>query len=328
MIHKQLFLKKYRCAKKPEKTGDYARISCYIFTKTEVIFRQINLCADGSGRFWLNFLFTNPEKLCYSLENPVTKEDDAMKIQRREQKIISLLETRREISVNELSAILDCSLSTIRKHLAVMEEEGLLIRTYGGARVIDRTIDESFDSKMHKGIHEKRRIAEKAKSLIPSGATVALGSGTTVYNLSNCMDDLSAGVVYTNSMQVAVYLSNCPKLEMHVISGIVRGRTGTIIGSEVTEFFRESKNIDYTFIGCDAIDSNGDIFNDNLAVAAAERTLLFSAKNKFILCDSSKFGKRSTARIANLRECSGLITSGNLGSLLDIYRNLTKVIIG
>lgn len=251
-----------------------------------------------------------------------------MKIQKREQKIISLLETHREISVNELSEILDCSLSTIRKHLAVMENEGLLIRTYGGARVIDRTIDESFDSKMHKGVHEKHRIAEKAKTLITAGASIALGSGTTVYSLSNFMDDLPAGVIYTNSMQVAVYLSNCPKLETHVSSGIVRGRTGTIIGSEVSEYFREIPKIDFAFIGCDAIDPNGDIFNDNLAVAAAERTLLFSAENRFILCDGSKFGKRSTARIANLRDCSGLITSGSSGSFLDMYRNLTNVIVG
>ena len=49
-----------------------------------------------------------------------------MKTARREQRIIGLLESRGEISVNELSEILDISVSTLRKQLAVMQQNGLL----------------------------------------------------------------------------------------------------------------------------------------------------------------------------------------------------------
>lgn len=251
-----------------------------------------------------------------------------MKVQRREQQIISLLETHKEISVSELSHILDCSVSTIRKQLAAMEAAGLLIRTYGGAIAIDRFADESFESKRYKSVAEKHRIAEKARALIPNGATIALGSGTTVYSFATLLDDRYTGSVYTNSMQTADFLSHCQSLEVHVSSGVVRGHTGTIIGHEVTDYFHSLRGVDYAFIGCDAIDINGNIFNDNLAVAAAEQALLLSAKNKYILCDSSKFGKSSTARIANLRDCGGLITCSESNALMNIYRGLTEIILG
>ena len=251
-----------------------------------------------------------------------------MKVQRREQQIISLLETRKEISVAELSHILDCSVSTIRKQLAVMEAEGLLIRTYGGARAIDRFVDESFESKRYKSISEKHRIAERARAIVPNGATIALGSGTTVYSFATLLDNRFSGAVYTNSMQTADFLSHCQNLEVHVSSGVVRGHTGTIIGNEVIEYFRSLRGVDYAFLGCDAIDESGNIFNDNLAVAAAEQALLLSAKNKYILCDSSKFGKSSTARIANLRDCEGLITCSVPSVLTNIYRGITEVILG
>lgn len=251
-----------------------------------------------------------------------------MKVQRREQQIISLLETHKEISVAELSRILDCSVSTIRKQLAVMEEAGLLIRTYGGAKAIDRFVDESFESKRYKSISEKHRIAEKARTLIPEGAAIALGSGTTVYALATLLDNQYSGTVYTNSMQSADFLSHCQNLEVHLSCGVVRGHTGTIIGHEVKEYFEGLGGIDCAFIGCDAIDENGNIFNDNLAVAAAEQALLLSAKKRFILCDSTKFGKRSTARIANLRDCDGLITCSAPNVLLTIYRGLTEIILG
>ena len=46
-----------------------------------------------------------------------------MKALKREQKIIALLESRGELSVKELSEILDVSLSTLRKQLAAMMQQ-------------------------------------------------------------------------------------------------------------------------------------------------------------------------------------------------------------
>ena len=101
-----------------------------------------------------------------------------MKTDRREHKIISLLESRGEMTVNDLSRVLDVSLSTLRKQLAVMQSKGLVIRTYGGVMPVNRVPDETFDSKLHKNMSEKRRIAVKARTMINSVETISLGSGT------------------------------------------------------------------------------------------------------------------------------------------------------
>ena len=77
-----------------------------------------------------------------------------MKTTVREQKIISLLESRGEMSVNELSAILDVSVSALRKQLADMQNRKLIIRTYGGVMSINPVPAESFDSKLHKSVSE------------------------------------------------------------------------------------------------------------------------------------------------------------------------------
>lgn len=248
-----------------------------------------------------------------------------MKVAKREQTIISLLESRGEISVNELSSILDVSVSTLRKQLAVMQANGLVIRTYGGVMSVNRVPDESFDSKMQKNIGEKRRIAEKARSLIPNGASIALGSGSSIFCLGNLLDDLTRGVIYTNSMQTADYLAHCGGLEVHISGGIIRGRTGTIIGNDVVEFFSALKQVDYAFIGCDAIDSKGEIYSDNLSVATAEKKLLMSAKYKFIVCDSSKIGKTAVAHIASLKQCDGLITCSSGNHIVDNFKMYTKI---
>ena len=248
-----------------------------------------------------------------------------MKTLEREQRIISLLETRGELSIKTLGDMLDISPSTLRKQLASMQSKGLVIRTYGGVMSVDRIPDESFDNKLRRNMVEKRLIAERARGIIREGQSIALGSGTTIYALCMLLDDLRQGVIYTNSMQAADYLAGCSGLEVHICGGIIRSRTGTLIGGEVSRFF-EKYHVDIAFVGCDTIDADGVVYSDNLAVASAERAVLANAKQKYILCDASKFGRSSTARINTLSDCDGLITCNVPRTLAEDYRSLTSII--
>lgn len=214
-----------------------------------------------------------------------------MKTGIREQKIISILESRGEMSVSALSEYLGVSVSTLRKQLADhARARKLIIRTYGGVMSANRFPDETFDSKLHKSVSEKRRIATRARQLVHDGDSISLGSGTTVYALSNLLDDMDSATIYTNSMQAADFLAHCASLDVHICGGIIRSATGTIIGNEAYNFFN-GICVDYAFISCDAIDDDGEVYSDNIAVAAVESAVLKNAKRKYVLCDSSKLGQ-------------------------------------
>lgn len=248
-----------------------------------------------------------------------------MKTDEREQQIIGLLESHGELSIEELSAILKVSASTLRRQLALMQSKGLVIRTYGGAMSVNPVPDESFDNKQHKNVAEKRRIAAEARRMIKNGMSISLGSGTTVYDLSNLMDDMAGLTIYTNSMQTADYLARCASLEVHITSGVIRHHTGTVIGSEVTSYFNKL-NVDYAFVSCDAIDNDGIVYSDNLAVGTSEKSVILHAKHKIVLCDSSKFGKRSVGRICSLSECDTLITCASNNDIADSFKRIIRVV--
>ena len=127
---------------------------------------------------------------------------------------------------------------------------------------------------------------------------------------------MERAAIYTNSMQAADYLARCASLDVHICGGIIRSSTGTIIGTEAYNFFN-SINVDYAFISCDAIDDNGIVYSDNLAVATVERAVLRNAKKKYVLCDSTKFGKSSVASIADLSECEAVITGTEAKSVTE-----------
>ena len=147
-----------------------------------------------------------------------------MKTGIREQKIISILESRGEMSVSALSEYLGVSVSTLRKQLADMQSRKLIIRTYGGVMSANRFPDETFDSKLHKSVSEKRRIATRARQLVHDGDSISLGSGTTVYALSNLLDDMDSATIYTNSMQAADFLAHCASLDVHICGGMILAR--------------------------------------------------------------------------------------------------------
>lgn len=249
-----------------------------------------------------------------------------MKKEEREQRIISLLDARNEMSVEEMGRILGISPSTLRKQLAEMQQRGLIIRTYGGVMSVNPVMDESFDSKLHKNSSEKLRMAVRARSLIGEGMSVALASGTSVYALCNAMNDLKNCVIYTNSMNAADYLGRCPSLEVHVCGGIIRSHTGTIIGNDVHRFFAKL-DLDVAFFGCDSIDADGNIYSDNLATATSEYSVIMNAKKIYLLCDSTKIGKKSIAKITTLDEIDGLITGAEAAEISDVFRKMTDIIL-
>lgn len=249
-----------------------------------------------------------------------------MKKEEREQRIISLLDARNEMSVEEMGRILGISPSTLRKQLAEMQSKGLIIRTYGGVMSVNQVMDESFDSKLHKNTSEKLRMAIRARTLIEEGMSVALASGTSIYALCNAMNDLRNVVVYTNSMNAAEFLGRCPSLEVHVCGGIIRSHTGTIIGNDVHRFFAKL-DIDVAFFCCDSIDLEGNIYSDNLATATSEYSVIMNAKKKYLLCDSTKIGKKSIAKITSLEEIDGLITGSVAEEIPGCFKDMTDIIL-
>ena len=229
------------------------------------------------------------------------------------------------MSVGALSEQLGVSVSTLRRQLADMQERKLVIRTYGGVMSANQYPDETFESKLHKSVAEKRRIATRARKLVRSGDSISLGSGTTVYALSSLLDDMDSAVIYTNSMQAAEFLAHCAVLDVHICGGIIRSATGTIIGNEAINFFGGIR-ADYAFISCDAIDERGNVYSDNIAVAAVESSVLKNARHRYVLCDSTKLGKRSAARIVGLSDCDALITGESENAVIEKLAYISNVI--
>ena len=221
--------------------------------------------------------------------------------------ILYLLEVYKRISNKQLCQELNLSTSTVRKKLAKMEEKGLLIRTHGGAASTDADRDETFAKKLRINMPHKKAIASLATRFIREGETISLGGGSTVAELSPYLLRMNRSVILTNSTVLASQIASNRKLEIHINSGIVRGRTGCVVGPS-SELLFNSYQADKAFVGCDAFNLHIGAGSDNILVGRVERCMLEHAKERYILCDSTKLNQEGLFKCADLREITALFT--------------------
>src|SRR5258708_31832893 len=92
----------------------------------------------------------------------------AMLAEERRFRIREILTTQRTINASELCGALEVTPATIRRDLAALEDEGVLVRSHGGAvsRMSNTKFQPSYDTLARSNSEEKRALACEPENLI------------------------------------------------------------------------------------------------------------------------------------------------------------------
>ncbi len=228
--------------------------------------------------------------------------------------ILKLLEKEGQISVGELSKHFKVSEVTIRNDLAQLSQQGLLIRTRGGAiwqppLAIDFHLREKL--KLHPA--EKRRIGHYAAQLVQDGETVILDSGTTTLEIAHALvrQEFRQLTVVTNALNIAIVLANHAGIRVIMPGGVMRQNALSLVGP-IAESSFQNLYCDRAFIGVDGIVPEEGIYTPNHEEAYLNRLMIAHSRQAVVVTDSSKFGKKSFARIAPLDQLDLIITDRHL----------------
>ena len=179
----------------------------------------------------------------------------------REEHILNELNSKGTVSVRELSKILQCSEVTIRNDIKRMEEKELLIRKHGGAIKKEEGLLLSIrPGNVYTRKDEKIRIANKAFEYIKDKDTIFIDDSSIGYYLAKRIleDDYLHIVVITNSLAVAVILSNSQNIILYTIIGQIGGKLPSAVGDLAIEAILKFK-ADKAFIS-----AHGVNFEDHL----------------------------------------------------------------
>jgi DeoR/GlpR family transcriptional regulator of sugar metabolism len=122
----------------------------------------------------------------------------------RREEIYHLAVTTGLASVEELSARFEVTASTIRRDLALLNGQGRLARTYGGAMAMGAHPEASLRQRTGEAFEQKHAIARWAASVIVPGENILLDAGSTVGALAHELrgfEKLSVTTPGINTMQ-------------------------------------------------------------------------------------------------------------------------------
>jgi DeoR/GlpR family transcriptional regulator of sugar metabolism len=217
------------------------------------------------------------------------------------------------ISKNGFMALADLvhhlgvSESTIRRDLEVLEEQGALRRTHGGAICLkDSPLHRlAFDDRRTTAAAEKAAIAAAVAELIPPGRTVIINGGTTCYQVAKAIQGRRLNVV-TNSVPIASLLSADATTEVTLIGGYLYPRTGVALG-DMAERQLEGLHTTQLVLSCAGVTDEG-AFNTNQMMVDVERKMMQLADEVILAVDHTKFGARSLVKLCDLAEIDILVT--------------------
>ena len=197
--------------------------------------------------------------------------------------------------------------STIRRDLEVLEEQGTIRRTHGGAVYLkDSSFHRlAFDDRQTTAVSEKAAIAAAAAELIPPGGTVIINGGTTCYQVAKAIGSRRLNVV-TNSVPIASLLSADVSTEVTLIGGFLYPRTGVALG-DMAERQVDGLHAAQLVLSCAGLTEEG-AFNTNQMMVAVEQQMIRAADQVILVVDHTKFGTKSLAKLCDLDEIDILVT--------------------
>ncbi|CAN5701217.1 DeoR/GlpR family DNA-binding transcription regulator [soil metagenome] len=230
----------------------------------------------------------------------------------RHTKILELIGERGKVEVSELSRLFRISEVTIRNDLKDLHKRGLVRRAHGGAvRVETVSVDASLQVKALQRADEKQRIGAAAAALIKDGDSIILDSGTTTQQIARQIKGRKDLTVITNGINVAMELLGANDIRLVLLGGMVRQNSYSAVGHFTEDMLRQL-SADKLFLAVDAFDLDFGLSTPNPEESKVNQAMVQIAREKILVADSSKFGKRSLSRIVPLSVIDKIITDDSL----------------
>ncbi len=252
----------------------------------------------------LSFVLLTNEHKIYIIQ----KQMNTNNWEYRRSVIISAVEVQGTVSVAELAERLGVTETTIRRDLTELEHEGVVKRVHGGVvSARGRSYEPTLMLRTSIHVDEKKRIGQRAASLVMDGDCIALDVGSTTREVAQNLVRRRNLTVITPSLLIATTLVNQPDLRLVVPGGIVRPGETSMVGELAQRAF-EIFHVDRLFLGVGGIDASAGLTEYNWDDTLVKQAMLKTAKEVVVVADSSKFDRIATVNIAPLDVVDKLIT--------------------
>jgi DeoR family transcriptional regulator, aga operon transcriptional repressor len=260
-------------------------------------------------------------------DGPHTKRDGATPYARprhrveRLRAILNLIDTDSASAVDDLADALAVSSSTVRRDLAQLANQGLVLRSHGGAVRVERGYELPIRYRETSQATEKRHIGQEAGKMVDDDAVVGLNGGTTTMEISRALASRRRLTVVTNALNIGAELALRPNIRLVLTGGIARSASFELSGPAAERAIQDY-NIDIAFIGVDGVDPVAGCTAHNDSEAMTNAALVRRAARVIVVADHTKLGQVKFAKICDLAAVDVLLTdAGASDEIVSAFRS-------
>lgn len=187
-----------------------------------------------------------------------------------------------------------------------------------------------FLTRKIRNYREKVRLCKKAATFIEDGDVLFVDNSSTMLSLVACIPAEYRVTIITNSIQILLeaILENRPYLSVISVGGFLRNRNYSLSGTIAVEQLRQFRP-NKAFLSCHGISLTDGVTDGSIYEVDAKKEMLSLAKERYLLADSSKFGKSGVVLLSQFDSIDYLITDAVVS---DEYRRYidpygTKIIV-
>lgn len=229
---------------------------------------------------------------------------------RRREQVLEVIRNKSFVSIPDLVDQLGVSESTVRRDLNSLEKEGTAKRTHGGVLYTGPSPKlHHFDRIQSYNWGKKKQIAHLAQQFVDDGDTILLDGGSTTYELARLLVGRAVTII-TNSLPVANLFSTSDPTELIFVGGAVHHKTGVCLGNYSVQML-QSVNCRRAFLSVSGVHDDG-LYNNNALLVETEQAMMKSADEVFIVADSTKFGRKSLAKLCEFDQINTMIVDNEL----------------
>ena len=222
--------------------------------------------------------------------------------------IMNILKVQQKVYVNDLSDRFKISKVSIRKYLTELEEQGLVVRFYGGASIVQTQPTDAAARSFYSDAHWIN-LAHRACEQISDGDSIFVGSGRSCCVLAREMTGFKNLTVVTNNITALDDL-NRNASKVYMIGGEVTSIDNLTMFSSWESPMSMLKQIfvNKAFTSVSGLDLNAGLTVNSIISTYMFKQIITMAQYWYLIADSTKFDKIAIYKIADLDHIHAIIT--------------------
>ena len=227
--------------------------------------------------------------------------------------ILEKIKSNNSVSVQELAKEFGITDATIRRDLDMLDQQGLVKRSHGGAVIVSQNVgvESEFEVRKDQEMAAKERIGRRAAAMVSPGDCIGIDIGTTTYEMSRFLKKADDITVVTASIPVINELIPSKNINVICTGGELSRKDKSLIGHNAIRTIHEYI-LDKVFVGVAGISFDCGLTLYNMNDTLVKRELIKRAREVIVLADSSKIGLTRHAFFCELKEIDKLITDAGI----------------